>query len=219
MARPVPAVWERSVIEKSCGERDQESFWLSITTLNWVFAFLAQNGVHCFCLLASPENSGARASGMPAPGGLLPRRSNVPARSTHKRDYQVNSVASSSIVDDVQYEFELCPLPGGTCRDNPDAVMHGHFLLRRVEIIIVARTAHTGSRVIWNQQLRHGLKIFKGVHVAAEPGGLLIQCGFGIRVAVCASTITYSAAPRTSPVTGSWLGMVPATQSTPGRDT
>src|SRR5262252_9176057 len=52
---------------------------------------------------------------------------------------------------------------------------------------IAARPARTSSRVIWNQQLRHGLKIFKGVDVAAEPGShLLIQCGFGIGVAACA---------------------------------
>ena len=48
---------------------------------------------------------------------------------------------------------------------------------------MAARTAHTGSRVIWNQQLRHGLKIFKGVDVTTEPGShLLIQSSFGIGV-------------------------------------
>jgi hypothetical protein len=62
--------------------------------------------------------------------------------------------------------------------------MHGHFLVRGVQIwIVAARTAHTGSRVIGNQQLRHALKIFKGVDVATKPGShLLIHSSFGIGV-------------------------------------
>ena len=62
--------------------------------------------------------------------------------------------------------------------------MHRHFLVGRVEIwIIAARAAHTRSRIIRNQQPRHGSKIFKSVIMTTEPGGqLLIQCGFGIGV-------------------------------------
>src|SRR5271165_5281278 len=52
----------------------------------------------------------------------------------------------------------LVPWLVGACRDNSDAVIHRHFLVRRVQIrIIAARAAHSSSRIIRNQQPRHGL--------------------------------------------------------------
>src|SRR5262245_28022179 len=82
------------------------------------------------------------------------------------------------------FDLGLVPRAIGTCRYNSHAVVHGHLLVRWVEIrIIAAGTAYTSSRVIGNQQSRRPAEIFKGVDVAAEPGRqLLISCGFGIGI-------------------------------------
>src|SRR5215469_18910875 len=81
-------------------------------------------------------------------------------------------------------DLGLVPRAIRTRRHHSHAVVHGHLLVRWVEIrIIAAGTAYTSSRVIGNQQSRRPAEIFKGVDVAAEPGRqLLISCGFGIGI-------------------------------------
>src|SRR6266849_5850399 len=72
----------------------------------------------------------------------------------------------------------------GPRRHNSHLIVHGHLLVGGVEIrIVAARTAYSRPQVIRDQESGHSRKVFKGMHVGADPGSqLLVSGGFGISV-------------------------------------
>jgi hypothetical protein len=67
---------------------------------------------------------------------------------------------------------------------DPDAVVHGHFVIGGVEIgFVAAGPAHAAAEVIGDDQLRKAAQEFEGAHVGAEP---ILQAlaggGFGVGV-------------------------------------
>src|SRR6202795_1274066 len=88
--------------------------------------------------------------------------------------------------DDLHTNFDLGLVfrMTGARRHDSHVVVHGKFLIGGVEIrIVAASTAHSRSQVIRNEESGHSRKVFKGMHVSADPGAqLLVPSGFGIRV-------------------------------------
>jgi len=72
----------------------------------------------------------------------------------------------------------------GARRHDSHVVVHGKLLVGGVEIrIVAAGTAHSRSQVIWDEESGHSRKVFKSMHVSADPSAqLLVPSGFGIRI-------------------------------------
>jgi len=72
----------------------------------------------------------------------------------------------------------------GSCRNHAHAVVHGHLLVRRVEVgVVTAGFRYACLSVVGHDQLRHTLIELEGSHRCADPAcQLLVTGGLGVGV-------------------------------------
>ena len=97
------------------------------------------------------------------------------------------------------------------CRAAPEyahAVVHGHLLIRGIQVrIVAARFGHAGLGVIWDDQLRNTLIELESPHMCADPAcQLLVAGGLSVGTELAPSTATNRCACCTAPPLASWSG-------------